>query len=69
MHAWNWCGGLKENILYHFIGGQTHFSTFWHAEMSLAFNVQSSTLTPSLYQQVTEYEKFVCKTINSKPSL
>ena len=25
VHAWSWCGGLNEELLYWFIEGQIHF--------------------------------------------
>ena len=35
MHAWSWCGGMKDEL---FIEGQIHVNTSWHVKTSLALN-------------------------------
>jgi hypothetical protein len=38
VHAWMRCLNLNDSNLFRFIEGQTHFSTTWHAKMSLTRN-------------------------------
>ena len=38
VHAQRWYLNLNKENLFGFIEGQTHFSTTWHAILSLTFN-------------------------------
>jgi hypothetical protein len=42
-----------KNILYPFMKGQTHFSTSWHAKMSMTLH----TCTKNVSKQPTPYQK------------
>ena len=60
-------GGLRRGILYHFIGGQTYFSTSWHDKMILTLSelIESSLykspqpLQACILQKLTEHGEYI----------
>ena len=65
MHAQRQCLNLNQEQLFWFIGGQSHFSTSWHAKMGWTLNepiwnvfVQTSTLPPRMRLKLTECGRY-----------
>ena len=69
VHAWSWCGGFKEKLLYRLIKNQIEFDMPIGAKMNRyrMFIIQTFTPTPSMYQKLTKRGKY-CMQDNQLPT-
>ena len=77
VYAWRQCLNLNDQQPIWFIEGKTHFSTSWHARLSLTSNEPLQNVLQSILhttsdrasQNLPNMEGVVCKTTSSQPKV